>query len=94
MVTRRERFIPDVELKTIEIDVKNKIFRVNGRDFGKDAKNFYLRCHTSPNDGEWWQVELGINTIVTYLANYDIEGKQTSAEERISGSPYEDGAAP
>lgn len=90
MVKRRERFIPDVELETIEIDVKNKIFKVNGREFGKDATSFSLSCHTSPNDGEWWQVSLGIKTTVTYLANYDIDGKQTSAEERISGSPYKE----
>lgn len=93
MVTRRERFIPDVELETVEIDVKNKVFRVNGRDFGKDATKFSLDCHTSDNDGEWWKVALNIDTTVTYLANYDIEGKQTSAEERISGSPYVEKAA-
>lgn len=90
MIARRERFIPDAELETIEIDVKNKIFRVNGRDFGKDATEFSLNCHTSKNDGEWWQVALSIDTTVTYLTNYDIDGKQTSAEEKISGSPYKE----
>jgi len=90
MPTKRERFIPDVELETIEIDVKNKIFRVNGKDFGKDAKQFSLLCHTSPNDGEWWKVKLDIDTTVSYLANYDIHGKQTAAEEIVKGTPYEE----
>ena len=90
MEKRRERIIPDVELETVEIDVKNKTFKVNGREFGKDATEFSLNCHTSHNDGEWWKVKLSIMTEVSYLANYDIDGKQTSAEERISGSPYKE----
>lgn len=79
---RRERFIPAIELETVEIDVKNKVFRVNGRDFGKDALEFSLRCHASNNDDEWFKISLRINTDVTYLANYDIDGKVTSTEER------------
>lgn len=82
MEKRRERFIPDRELETVEIDVKNKIFRVNGREFGKDALEFSLHCHTSENDDEWWQVLLRLRTDVTYHANFDIDGKMTSEEER------------
>lgn len=95
MEKTRERFIPISELETVEIDVKNKVFRVNGREFGKDATQFSLFCHVSPNDGEWWKMSLSIDTSVTYLANYDIDGKQMSAEKRISGEPFkEEEAAP
>lgn len=90
MLKRRERFIPDAELETIEIDVKNKKFLVNGREFGKDATEFSLHCHTSQDDGKWWQISLNIRTDVTYLANYDIDGKQTSAEEIVKGTPYKE----
>lgn len=90
MGARRERFIPDAELETVEIDVKNKIFKVNGREFGKDATSFSLDCHTSPNDGEWWKVSLGIETTVSYLANYDIDGKRTSMDEVVKGTPFKE----
>lgn len=82
MVSRRERFIPDAELETVEIDVKNKRFLVNGREFGKDATEFSLRCHTSKDDDKWWQLALRISTDVTYFANYDIDGNVTSSGER------------
>ena len=90
MDKRRERFIPDAELETVEIDVKNKIFKVNGREFGKDATSFSLDCHISPNDGEWWKVSLGIQTTVAYLANYDIDGKRTSMDEVVKGVPFKE----
>lgn len=78
MKERRERFIPDRELETIEIDVKNKKFLVNGREFGKDAREFSLRCHASKDYDKWWEVALTMVTDVTYLANYDISGEITS----------------
>lgn len=82
MDKRRERFIPDRELKTIEIDVKNKRLLVNGREFGKDATEFSLHCHVSKDDDKWWEIALRIATDVTYFANYDIEGNMTSNGER------------
>lgn len=82
MEERRERFIPDRELETVEIDVKNKRFLINGREFGKDAREFSLRCHVSKDDDKWWEVVLQMVTDVTYFANYDIDGKITSKRER------------
>lgn len=79
---RRERFIPDRELETVEIDVKNKKFLINGREFGKDAREFSLHCHVSKDDDKWWEVVLQMVTDVTYFANYDIDGKITSKKER------------
>ena len=37
-------FVPR-ELKTIEVDTENKIFRINGEDFGKDCTGFSITCH-------------------------------------------------
>lgn len=36
-------FIPH-ELKTIEVDVEKKTFRVNGEDFGKGCTGFSITC--------------------------------------------------
>ncbi|MCM1233498.1 MAG: hypothetical protein NC489_25565 [Ruminococcus flavefaciens] len=82
MEERRERFIPDRELETVEIDVKNKKLRVNGREFGKDATAFSLSCNALQDTDKWWEVTLRIATDVTYFASYDIDGKITSSEER------------
>ena len=37
------------ELKTIEVDVENKIFRINGEDFGEGCLEFTITC----NPDEW-----------------------------------------
>lgn len=36
-------FVPH-ELKTIEVDVDKKIFRINGEDFGKGCTGFRIEC--------------------------------------------------
>ncbi len=36
-------FIPR-QLKTIEVDVEKKIYRVNGEDFGKGCSEFSIQC--------------------------------------------------
>lgn len=37
-------FVPH-ELKTIEVDVEKKIFRINGEDFGRGCTGFSITCH-------------------------------------------------
>lgn len=86
----KAKYIPDVELKTIEIDVKNRKFLVNGKEFGKDAHRLTLCCNASSDVEKWWQIALNIEANVTYLANYDIDGKQTSAEEIVRGKSYKE----
>ncbi len=73
----RKIFVP-YELKTIEIDVEKKIFRVNGEDFGKDCTGFSLYCSTNYSDAERYAVRMDINTNIRFRANYDIEGNKTS----------------
>ncbi len=36
-------FVPH-ELKTIEVDVDKKIFRINGEDFGRGCTGFRIEC--------------------------------------------------
>lgn len=37
-------FVPH-ELKTIEVDVSKKIFRINGEEFGEGCTGFRITCH-------------------------------------------------
>lgn len=67
-------FVPH-ELKSIEIDVEKKIFRVNGEDFGKNCDGFSISCKTG-NRNEWFDITVRISTDVKY-ANYDIHGEKT-----------------
>lgn len=71
--------IPPRELKTVEIDVENKIFRVNGEDFGKVVEGFTLSCigHENKEKG-WFFVTLRLVSRLTYTNGYDINGNLTS----------------
>lgn len=53
------------ELKTIEVDVEKKIFRVNGEDFGRGCTKFSIQCDGPKN----FHVEMRINKNVLF-ANY------------------------
>lgn len=65
------------ELKTIEIDVEKKIFRVNGEDFGENCTGFSLDCSTKHPDSERYSVSLDIHTDIRFRANYDAKGNKT-----------------
>ena len=71
-------FVPH-ELKTIEIDVEKKIFRVNGEDFAKNCDSFSFTCQTGKFD-EWFKVGMGVHTDIKY-ASYDFDGKKSKEEE-------------
>lgn len=55
-------FVPH-ELKTIEVDVENKIFRVNGEDFGKDCNGFTITCRRY--DDLEVRIEIGTTVVLT-----------------------------
>lgn len=79
---KRIDLIPPRELKTVEIDVEKKIFRVNGEDFGKVVSGFVLNC-TEPKDREkdWFKVFLTLKTDIRYSSEYNLDGKMTSEPE-------------
>ena len=78
--------VPPRELKTVEIDVEKKIFRVNGEDFSK-ATGFNLSCKPSLSDREkdWFKVILSLESNIRYLNEYDINGNLTSENELNRG---------
>lgn len=71
------------ELKTIEIDVEKKIFRVNGEDFGGLCEEFVLRCSANRTGGlsEWLRLSLETKQWISF-ANYDFNGNKTKEECR------------
>lgn len=74
--------IPPRQLKTVEIDVENKIFRVNGEDFGRVAEGFTLSCLRKENkEKDWFCVTMQLVDRITYTNGYDIDGNLTSEYE-------------
>ncbi len=65
-------FVPH-ELKTIEVDVEKKIFKVNGEDFGNGCSSFRISCIA----GKGWEVKMDIETSVR-LIGYNSKGKKES----------------
>lgn len=63
-------FVPH-SLEKIEVDVKNKIFKVNGEDFGMDCTGFTITC--KPDE---WKIRTEIDTTVSFTT-YDTKGEQT-----------------
>ncbi len=75
-------FIPH-ELKTVEIDVEEKILRVNGEDFGKRCDEFYISCSTKRDrePSEFLKVDMRIGTQIVF-GDYDNTGKKTNEGSR------------
>ncbi len=66
------QFIVPQELKTIEVDVEKRIFKVNGKPFGEDCKAFAISCDAV--DG--YRIRMDIDTTV-HLASYRMkDGKK------------------
>lgn len=57
------------ELKTIEVDVDKKIFRINGEDFGNDCLSFSIWC-----DPGKWNITARLTSEISF-ASYDSDGK-------------------
>lgn len=62
------------ELKTIEVDVEKKIFRVNGEDFGEDCENFIIKCDAN-NENSFFEVTMNVGTVVKF-SSYDWNGEK------------------
>lgn len=61
------------ELKTIEVDAENKIFRINGEDFGEHCTGFTIHC----NRYDDFFIKAEINATV-YYATYGKNQQKTS----------------
>ena len=56
-------FVPHV-LKSIEVDMDEKIFRVNGEDFGAGCTGFTITC----NEYESFDIRMEIQNTVRYVS--------------------------
>lgn len=57
------------ELKTVEIDVDKRIFKVNGEDFGDGCSEFSIHCEA----GEGFKVYMQITSTLEFKS-YDMSG--------------------
>lgn len=78
-------FVPH-ELKTIEVDVEKKIFRVNGEDFGMGCTGFTIWCD-APDD---FNIHMEINTKV-HFAKYQGIDRISVSEHPVKLSWYSNG---
>lgn len=65
------------ELKTIEVDVEKKIFRVNGEDFGERCTEFSISCSAKRNTDEFLNVDMRIESDACF-STYNENGEKTS----------------
>lgn len=77
-------FVPH-ELRTIEVDVEKKIFRINGEDFGKGCTGFTIWCDTP----DIYNVRVEISTKVQY-ATYHRKDRASFAEHPVTYSWHSD----
>lgn len=70
------------ELKTIEVDVEKKIFRVNGEDFGKHCTGFSISGSVG-DFNEWFDVTMNISSDIVLGSKYNMKGKRTY--DKVSG---------
>lgn len=71
------------ELKTIEVDVENNIFRINGEDFGEDCTGFAIYC----NGHRDFEIRVEVETKVV-LATYGKDLQKNSEKEYQTNSPW------
>lgn len=71
---KQNKLIPPMELKTIEVDVEKKIFKVNGKDFGQGTTGFSISCEAA----EGYRITMEIETTVR-IAEYRMsDGQKTT----------------
>ena len=82
----QNKLLTPTELKTIEVDVEKKIFRVNGKDFGKGTTAFSI----SSKAGENCQIimETDAETCIAEYRMWDGKKKTDRTYKRSGQSPY------
>lgn len=66
------------ELKTIEIDTRNKIFRINGEDFGERCIGFNIHCDAT----EGFMVRMNIDADILFVSKYNLKGEKLEALQK------------
>lgn len=80
-----EIFVPH-ELKTVEIDVENRKFKINGEDFGKHSTGFTITCYGVDD----FSVRVEIDTTVQF-ATYKKTDRTSIEEHPVIKSWYSNG---
>lgn len=68
-------FVPH-ELKTIEVDVEKKIFRVNGEDFGKHCTGFSISGAVG-DFNQWFDITMNVSNDIVFGSKYNMRGERT-----------------
>lgn len=63
------------ELKKIEMDIENKIFLINGEEFGKGCKSISIHCNPPE-----WKFRVVIDKPIEFQATFDLNGKEITTE--------------
>lgn len=79
-------FVPH-ELKTLQIDVENRIFLINGENFGEKCTGFTLTC-TGVDE---FQFRMELDAVVQY-ATYKGKNRTSATEHPVMKSWYSDRA--
>lgn len=82
----QNKLLPPTELKTIEVDVEKKIFRVNGKEFGKGTTAFSITLLAA----EYYRITMETDTEVCIAEYRTWDGKKkTDRTYKRSGQwPY------
>ena len=74
------------ELKTIEVDVEKKTFKINGEDFGRGCTGLTITCNGYNN----FSVRAEVDTTVQF-ATFNGNGRTSYSEHPAMRSWYADG---
>lgn len=72
-------FVPH-ELKKIEMDIENKIFLINGEEFGKGCKSISIHCNPPE-----WKFRVVIDKPIEFQATFDLNGQEKTAQYLMRG---------
>lgn len=64
------------ELKTIEVDVENKIFRVNGENFGKNCTGFTISGAVG-DFNQCFDITMSVSSDIVFGSKYNMHGERT-----------------
>ena len=66
-----KELLPPQKLETLFIDVKNKQFLLNGKEFGKRCEHISITC-SPPN----WRVQVIIHRAIEFTSEYNLNGNK------------------
>ena len=77
----KTELLPPQKLETLFIDIENKKFLINGKEFGKKCRHVSITC-TPPE----WRVQVIIHRPIEFISEYNLDGNkkgETSVYEII-----------